>query len=146
MADWTEQGTIDAPTEDIWRLVADPARYPEWWPRWVEVQGERFDEGTEFVQVMKTPVGRAETTFKIDRMDDMREIRMHCMKTGLFADWRLTDAQGGTFVEIRAGVDPIGSALERRLAKLFFRRWATESFEALGRTVRSRKTGVRARY
>jgi uncharacterized protein YndB with AHSA1/START domain len=137
MADWTQQGTIDAPAEEVWGLVGDPARYPEWWPRWVEVRGEQFEEGTEFVQVMKTPVGREETTFKIDRMDEMREIRMHCMKSGLFAHWRLTDAQGGTFVEIRAGVDPLDKPLTGSLAKLFFRRWAGESFKALGRAVRS---------
>jgi Polyketide cyclase / dehydrase and lipid transport len=146
MTEWSEQGTIDAPAEDVWRLVGNPARYPEWWPRFVEVRGERFEEGTEFVQVMKTPFGREETVFKIDRMDSLREIHMHCAKSGLFAHWLLTDAQGGTFVEIRAGVGPIGGTLERTLARVFFRRWAADSLEALGRTVRSGEPEAGVRY
>jgi uncharacterized protein YndB with AHSA1/START domain len=31
--------TIGAPPEDIWRIAADPAHLPRWWPRTVRVGG-----------------------------------------------------------------------------------------------------------
>ena len=45
------QAHLDAPLEDVWGLVATPSRYPEWWPRVIEVRGERFEEGDEWAQV-----------------------------------------------------------------------------------------------
>ena len=75
-----------------------PGRYPEWWPRVVEVRGERFEEGDEYVQVTRDPTSRVESSFLLERREDLREIRMSCQLTGMFAHWLLTPAQGGTFV------------------------------------------------
>jgi uncharacterized protein YndB with AHSA1/START domain len=137
------QAVIDAPLEAVWEYVGHPKRYPEWWPRVMEVRGSRFEEGTEFVQVSRTPLGRAETTFLIDRMDELREVRMHCTKSGTFAHWQLTGAQGGTFVEVTFGMEPLGTGyrvLDATLARPFFRRWLIDSVEALGRALRVRQT------
>ncbi len=30
MASWRQQALIEAPVEEVWRLVGDPGRYPEW--------------------------------------------------------------------------------------------------------------------
>src|SRR5918996_3577150 len=30
---------LDAPLETVWGLVGSPNRYPEWWPRVIEVRG-----------------------------------------------------------------------------------------------------------
>jgi uncharacterized protein YndB with AHSA1/START domain len=131
-----EQALIDAPVTAVWELVGNPRRYPEWWPRWIEIRGERFEEGTEFLQVSRTPIGRSQSVFMIDRLDELRQIRMHCTQSGTFADWRLTDAQGGTFVEISAGIEPLRAVdrlFDRTFARQFFRRWATEAVGALER-------------
>jgi uncharacterized protein YndB with AHSA1/START domain len=75
----SEQALLDAPAPAVWELVSDPRRYPEWLLRVFEIQGERFEEGAEFVQVSRQPLfGRREAHFRIDRMDELREIRMHC--------------------------------------------------------------------
>jgi uncharacterized protein YndB with AHSA1/START domain len=98
MSEVHEQALIDAPVSSVWELVGDPRRYPDWLPRVFEVQGERFEEGTEFIQISRQPlVGRDEAHFLIDEMDELREIRMHCTISGMFAHWQLTEAQGGTF-------------------------------------------------
>jgi uncharacterized protein YndB with AHSA1/START domain len=141
MSNWAQQAVIDAPAAEVWRLVGDPRRYPEWWPRILEVRGERFEEGSEFVQVTRVPLGREETTFRIDRMEELREVRMHCTKSGTFAHWRLTDAQGGTFVEIRTGMEPFKASdrlFDLTLGRAFFRRWTADSLEALRQTLRAR--------
>ena len=58
---------LDAPLEEVWSLVGFPSRYPEWWPRVVEVQGERFEEGDDFVQVTKTPKGKIQSHFLVEQ-------------------------------------------------------------------------------
>jgi hypothetical protein len=52
----------------------------------------------------------------------------------MYADWRLTPAQGGTFVELEMGMIP--KRLNDRLVDLaigrsYFRRWATGSIDGL---------------
>ena len=44
-----------------------------------------------------------ETDFLIERLDDLHEIRFACQKSGMYAHWLLTDAQGDTFVRRRDG-------------------------------------------
>jgi hypothetical protein len=136
------QALIDAPVELIWELVGNPTRHPEWWPRVIEVSGERFKEGDEYVQVTRGPVGQKETRFLIERLDELREIRMRCQQSGTYADWRLTGAQGGTFVELELGMQPL--AVSQRMfdgtaGRIFFRRWAEQSLDALREAVADRK-------
>ncbi len=125
----------------MWDFVGTPSRYPEWWPRVVEVRGERFEEGDEYAQVTRDGVRTIETTFLLERLDDLRQVRMSCRLTGMYADWRLMPAQGGTFVELEMGMEP--RRLEDRmfdaaLGRLYFRRWSERSLEGLTSAARSR--------
>jgi Polyketide cyclase / dehydrase and lipid transport len=135
MSEVHEQALLDAPVPTVWAFVGDPARYPEWLPRAMEIDGESFDEGTEFVQVTRQPLGgRGEINFLIDQKDELREIRMHCTISGMFVHWQLTGAQGGTFVDARFGMDPIRTrdhVMDRTLGRRFFRRWLSEAVEGL---------------
>ena len=128
------QALIDAPVESIWDLVGNPARHPEWWPRVVQVEGERFEQGDEYVQVTKGPVGSAETRFLVERMDELREVMLRCQLTGTYAHWTLTGAQGGTFVDLEMGMDAksLGNKVfDATLGPRYFKRWAEESIDAL---------------
>ena len=124
---------LPAPIEAVWGLVGTPNRYPEWWPRVIEVRGERFEEGDEYAQVTKDPIGgRSETNFLLERRHDFREIRMTCQLTGMYADWLLTPAQGGTFVEVEIGMQPrrLGDRIfDGALGRIYFRRWTSESLD-----------------
>jgi hypothetical protein len=135
MSAYRQQAHIDAPLEAIWELVGTPSRHPEWWPRVIEVRGERFEEGDEYAQVTKDPIGgRSETNFLLERRDDLREIRMICQLTGLYADWLLTPAQGGTFVEVEIGMQPrrMGDRIfDSAFGRIYFRRWTSESLDGL---------------
>jgi uncharacterized protein YndB with AHSA1/START domain len=128
------QALINAPAPQVWELVGNPRRHPEWWPRVIEVRGERFDEGDQYAQVTKSPVGRAETQFVVERMDDLREVQMRCEATGMYTRWLLTEAQGGTFVDVEFGMDPksVGNRVfDAAVGKLYFRRWLEQSLDAL---------------
>jgi hypothetical protein len=141
------QAHLDAPVEAVWDLVGTPRRYPEWWPRVIEVQGERFEEGDEWVQVTRDPGRTVTTNFLLERRDDLREIRMSCQLSGAYAHWLLTPAQGGTFVELQMGMQPkrMGDRLfDMALGRRFFRRWSEESLAALAQATRGGSPAARA--
>jgi Polyketide cyclase / dehydrase and lipid transport len=141
------QALIDAPPDRVWELVGDPRRHPEWWPRVIEVRGEVFDEGSNYAQVTKSPTGAEETTMSLERLEDLREIRMRCTQTGTYARWLLTEAQGNTFVEVEFGMDPIGighRVFDTAFGKLYFRRWLSQSLSALEAVAARRKSPPQA--
>ena len=105
-----EQAHLDAPLEDVWQLVGSPTRHPEWWPRVIEVHGERFEQGDEYAQVIKGALGTSSSNFLIERRDDLRQVRMSCQLTGMYADWLLTPAQGGTPWDCSVDFDDSGSS------------------------------------
>jgi len=115
-------------------LSASRTRYPEWWPRVVEVEGERFEEDDESVQVTNTPRGNIQSHFLVEHRDDLREIRMSCDLSGAYAAWLLTPAQVGTLIELEMGMDP--KPLSDRVLDLvagwrYFQTWSQQSLEAL---------------
>jgi Polyketide cyclase / dehydrase and lipid transport len=125
---------IEAPIERVWELVGNPARHPDWWPRVVEVRGERFETGDVYVQVTRNPIGTQTTSLQIERLEDMRELTVHCMDTGTYTRWLLTPAQSDTFVEAEFGMEP--ATLRHRVfdaaaGRAYFRRWLDESLRAL---------------
>ena len=141
MTAYREQAHLDAPLEAVWELVGTPNRYPEWWPRVIEVRGERFEQGDEYAQVTKDPVGRSESNFLLERRQDLREIRMSCQLTGTYAHWVLTPAQGGTFVEVEIGMQPrrlSDRIFDTSVGRFYFRRWTSASLEGLRQALRGR--------
>lgn len=50
-----ENKQLPAPARDVWGMVSDPYRMPEWWPRVERVEG--VSEG-EFTQIMRSKHGR----------------------------------------------------------------------------------------
>jgi hypothetical protein len=130
------QALINASPTSVWELVGNPQRHPEWWPRVIEVRGEQFDEGSNYAQVTRRPIGSIETSMRVERLNDLREIHMRCMTTGTYARWLLTEAQGDTFVDVEFGMDPIGIGnriWDTAFGKAYFRRWLDQSLAALQR-------------
>jgi hypothetical protein len=147
MSTYRQQAHLDRPVEEVWSFVGVPNRYPEWWPRVVEVEGERFEEGDQFVQVIEDPTGGMKSSsFLIERARDLREIRMSCALTGTYAHWLLTPAQGGTFVELEMGMEPrrLGDRLfDRTMGKRYFRSWSQQSLDALRKVTGDAQTAAR---
>ncbi len=142
MSAYRRQVHLEEPLDVIWSFVGTPSRYPMWWPRVVEVRGERFEEGDEYAQVTKDVTGVVETNFLLERREDLRQIRMSCQLTGMYADWLLTPAQGGTFIELEMGMQPkrLGHRIfDAALGRLYFRRWSEQSLQALGEAARAER-------
>jgi hypothetical protein len=142
MSEVHEQAVVAAPISTVWELVGDPQRYPDWLPRVFEVQGQRFEEGAEFIQVSHRPlIGRDEAHFLVDRREELREIRMHCTISGMYAHWQLTEARGDTFVHAVFGMDPLrrrDRLIDFTVGRRFFSRWLSEAMESLKATAGQR--------
>ena len=116
MPSWRDQVVIDSSPESIWELLGDPSRYPEWAGfETVRITGmPTIEAGSEFEQTSRLPGGLRETTvFRIDELEELRSLRMHCTRSGWYSHWLLTPAQNATFVDVEFGIDP--TALPYRL-------------------------------
>jgi hypothetical protein len=122
---------IDAPVERVWQLIGDVNRHPLWWPRVEEVQCDLLEEGCTYRQVTKSPRGRIKTTISIESLDDCHELRVRCLDTGMYANFLLTPAQDGTFVDGELGIEEHGMA--KLFAGSFVRRWIAQSLDGLRR-------------
>ena len=135
MASWRQQAIIEAPVETVWELVGDPNRHPAWWPAVVEVDGlPRVELDARYRQVTRSPLGRMTTTFEVEQLAELEEIRVRCRDTGMYARWLLTPAQEGTFTDLETGMEP--STLKFRffdatLGKRFFRRLTETALDGL---------------
>jgi hypothetical protein len=84
--------------------------------------------------VTQNPLGRTEANFLLERRENLRESRMSCQLTGMYAQWVLTPAQGGTFVEVEMGMDPrrLGDRIvDTALGRSYFRRSTSLSLDGL---------------
>jgi len=147
MSDCRRQAYIDAPVQVVWDLIADVDRHPEWWPRVVEVECEELGEGCTYRQVTRTPLGNDEMELKVEAMSDCEEFRIHCVNTGTFVRFGLTEARGGTFIDGRMGMDPNGLAyrvFDATAGRIYFRRWLAESLDAMARTAEKREAATDA--
>jgi hypothetical protein len=77
-------------------------------------------------------------------MDDLREIRFACQKTGMYAHWLLTDAQGDTFLDVEMGMQPKSTGdkvFDAVIGRHYFRRWLDQSIDALQRALAKSRSG-----
>jgi hypothetical protein len=110
MASWRQQALIEAPVSDVWEMLCDPMRAPEWAEDVLGVTGEpvKIEKGSTYLVTGRGPLGMKGTTpYRVEELVDMREIKMQCQVSGFYSHWHLTDAQGGTFAELELGVEEI---------------------------------------
>ena len=141
MTDCRQQALIDAPVEIVWGLVRDVNRHPDWWPKVVEVECGGLEEGCTYRQVTESPFGYQELDVVVDRMEELRELRIRCVNTGAYVDLALTPADAGTFVDARFGMDPQNTKMrifDVVAGKRYFRRWLEQSLDAMERVARER--------
>ena len=146
MASWRQQTLVDAPVQEVWDLLCDPARAPEAFESVIAVTGApvRVERGSTFKLTGRGPLGlKATTQFTVAEFDDLREIKMQCQVTGFYTHWVLTEAQGGTFTELELGVDEVarkstslrGRAMTALHTKSFLRRTVERTLDGLRRAV-----------
>jgi hypothetical protein len=147
MSESRQQAWVDAPIEVVWGLIRDVERHPEWWPRVIDVECEGLEEGCNYRQLTQTPFGNQELDVVVDRLDELRQMRIRCVNTGTFVDLSLTRARGGTFVDARFGMDPLSVRMrvfDVVAGKRYFRRWLEQSLAAMEHVAREQAGRARA--
>jgi uncharacterized protein YndB with AHSA1/START domain len=144
MASWKQQALIEAPVAEVWSVLTDPDRGPEWDPDVLAVTGAptKIEKGSTFDVTGRGPLGlKATTTFKVVELDDLHELKMKCQFSGFYSHWLLTEAQDGTFAEVELGIEPLASRPPRARAagvlhtKSYLRRQVEKMLDGLRRAV-----------
>jgi hypothetical protein len=120
MSSWRQQAVIEAPVNEVWELLIEPRRWPEWDSDVTKVTGApaQIEVGSRVDATGAGPFGMPMTAhFKVDQLDDLREVRMTCQVSGFYTHWLLTEARGNTFAELELGVEPM-PGLQARAAGL----------------------------
>src|SRR5262245_48592689 len=150
MASWKQQALIEAPVSEVWDLLCDPARGPDWDGDVIAVTGAptRIEKGSTFDVTGRGPLGlKSTTTFKVEEMQDMHEIKMKCQFTGFYVHWLLTRAQDETFAEVELGTEPLESKpsmMGRAAAALHTKSFLRHQVEKLLDSLRHAVSGDRA--
>jgi uncharacterized protein YndB with AHSA1/START domain len=91
-----DRATSEAPPEEVWKLLYDPARFPDWWTGigTVEVQ----DQGKYTMYVEGYP------DFPMAQLLDTQRARqcvtVSCLVSDLRFEWRLEPAGDGTLIAV----------------------------------------------
>jgi hypothetical protein len=110
---YRHQALIEAPIDDVWAIVSDPLAHPEWWSDVIDVRIEEpLVEGGEYTRTSKLMpfLDAVADVWVAERLDELREARFRCARTGTWAHFSLTSAQTDTFVELETGMDPTSRA------------------------------------
>lgn len=96
MPSFHDTATSTAPPEDVWKLLYDPSRFPDWWAGigTVEVKG-----GREYTMY---PEGYPDFPMAqlLDTQQDQQRVTVSCLVSDLRFDWRLEPAGTGTLITV----------------------------------------------
>lgn len=138
MPSWKQQGLIEAPVEEVWEVISNPENFPKWNDNTTAVTGlpTEIVKGSTYRETGRGPLGEVTTTFEVEELDDLREIKLRCQTSGYYSHWLLTEAQGNTFVEVELGIEPPSlraQAFRITHNKRFLRRMAEGTLDGLRR-------------
>jgi polyketide cyclase/dehydrase/lipid transport protein len=144
MASWKQQALIEAPVKDVWDVLSDPVRGPDWDQDVLAVTGApvKIEKGSTFELTGRSPLGVNTTSFKVEEFDEMHELKMRCQRSGFYAHWLLTRARDGTFTELELGVqlppnpDDEVRTVDAAYTKTYLRKAAEKTLEGLRRVVK----------
>jgi uncharacterized protein YndB with AHSA1/START domain len=100
MPSFHDAATSPAPPEEVWKLLYDPSRFPDWWAGvgTVEVGGER--EYTMY------PRGYPDFPMAqlLDTERDSQRVTVSCLVSDLRFEWQLEPAGPGTRIIVRVEI------------------------------------------
>jgi uncharacterized protein YndB with AHSA1/START domain len=121
MPEFSDSAQTPAPPEEVWKLLYDPARFPEWWAGVETV--EPSDGGYTMY-----PQGYPDFPMpqQFETSSDGRGVKISCLVSDLRYEWRLEEADGGTRIVVEVEIpeqeahrlDTQRGAVARSLANL----------------------------
>lgn len=112
MPEFDDQARSDAPPEDVWKLLYDPGRFPDWW---AGVGSVETCEGDQADYTMY-PEGYPDFPMPQQlRVTGSEVVTISCLVSDLVFQWRLAPLDGGSATHIAVHVE-IPEAEAHRLA------------------------------
>jgi uncharacterized protein YndB with AHSA1/START domain len=109
MPEFEERARSEAPPEDVWKLLYDPARFPDWW-----TGVESVDTGQAGGYTMY-PQGYPDFPMAQRLHVTDSGVTISCLVSDLVFEWRLAPLDGGAATSITVHVE-IPEAEAHRLA------------------------------
>ncbi len=96
MPSFHDTTTSAAPPEDVWKLLYDPARFPDWWVGIGAVELRGKGEYTMY------PDGYPDFPMAqlLDTQRDQHRVTISCLVSDLRFEWRLEAAAEGTLITV----------------------------------------------
>jgi uncharacterized protein YndB with AHSA1/START domain len=97
--------TTLAPPEDVWKILYDPARFPEWWVGFETVQTEDGGDGDERRYTMY-PQGYPDFPMPqvLRTSREQARVVVSCLVSDLCFEWRLDPAGEGTQISVEVEI------------------------------------------
>jgi len=96
MPSFHDTTTSAAPPEDVWKLLYDPSRFPDWWAGigTVEVNGSR--------EYTMHPEGYPDFPMAqlLETQHDQQRVTVSCLVSDLRFEWRLAPSGCGTLITV----------------------------------------------
>lgn len=104
MPSFGDSTSTPAPIEEVWKLLYDPARFPDWWASIETTAPAAPHEGGDFTAY---PVGYPDFPMpQALRADgDGRTVTISCLVSDLVFEWRLEPLAGGDGTRIGVHVE-----------------------------------------
>jgi uncharacterized protein YndB with AHSA1/START domain len=109
MPEFEDRARSDAPPEAVWKLLYDPARFPDWWAGVGSVEPGQAGEYTMY------PDGYPDFPMAQQLRVTESGVTISCLVSDLVFEWRLAMLDGGAATSITVHVE-IPAAEAHRLA------------------------------
>jgi len=111
MPEFEDQARSDAPPEDVWKLLYDPGRFPDWWAGVGSVAPGSPESGDYTMYPQGYPDFPMAQQLRVTESG----VTISCLVSDLVFEWRLAMLDGGAATSITVHVE-IPEAEAHRLA------------------------------
>jgi hypothetical protein len=100
MPEFAVSGRADAPVEEVWKLLFDPTRFPEWWAGMQSVRNDGTDGYTVWLQA--DPDFSWPQQLRGDRAEG--RVTISCQITDIDFVWQLIEDGPGTRINVHVAL------------------------------------------
>ena len=101
MPGFTESTETRAAPEEVWKLLYDPSRFPEWWADVATVEPGR--DGGDFT-VFSEGYPDFPIPQQVETHQEDHSVRISCLVSDMRFEWRLEKLNGGTRISVEVEI------------------------------------------
>lgn len=108
MPSFDDTATAAAPPEEVWKILYDPSRFPEWWAGVESVEAEGASvaaEGRRTYTMYPTGYPDFPMPQLLETVYEQRRVVISCLVSDLRFEWMLEPLDGGAATRISVHVD-----------------------------------------